>query len=86
MESSISFDESIIPYFLKCVSYLIYSTLVYVGATPEERKYINVDGTVKLEAINESCNNVLKLFGDKYVKEVIKDGKDERKNTTAKVD
>lgn len=64
----------------------IEQKLVYVGATPEERKYINVDGTVKLEAINESCNNVLKLFGDKYVKEVIKDGKDERKNTTAKVD
>lgn len=27
MESSISFDESIIPYFLKSVSYLIYSIL-----------------------------------------------------------
>ena len=27
MESSISFDESSIPYFLKCVSYLIYYIL-----------------------------------------------------------
>lgn len=64
----------------------IEQKLVYVGATPEERKYINVDGTIKLEAINETCNNILELFGDKYINEVIEDGKDERKNTTAKVD
>ena len=64
----------------------IEQKLVYVGATPEERKYINVDGTIKLDAISESCNNVLELFGDKYIKEVIKDGKNEGKNTTAKVD
>ena len=60
--------------------------LVYVGATPEERKFINVDGTIKLDAINETCDNILKLFGDKYISEVIEDGKDEGKNTTAKVD
>lgn len=64
----------------------IEQKLVYVGATQEERKYINVDGTIKLEAINETCNNILELFGDKYINEVIEDGKDERKNTTAKVD
>ena len=64
----------------------IEQKLVYVGATPEERKYINVDGTIKLEAINETCDNILKLFGDKYISEVIEDGKDEGKNTTAKVD
>lgn len=60
--------------------------LIYVGATPEERKYINVDGTIKLEAINETCDNILELFGDKYISEVIEDGKDEGKNTTAKID
>ena len=64
----------------------IEQKLVYVGATEEERKYINVDGTIKLEAINETCDHILELFGDKYVKEVIEDGKDEGKNTTTKVD
>ena len=64
----------------------IEQKLVYVGATPEERKYINVDGTLKLDAINETCDNILKLFGDKYVSEVIEDGKDEGKNTTTEVD
>lgn len=64
----------------------IEQKLVYVGATPEERKYLNVDGTIKLEAINETCDNILELFGDKYISEVIEDGKDEGKNTTAKVD
>ena len=49
----------------------IEQKLVYVGATPEERKYINVDGTLKLDAINETCDNILKLFGDKYVNEVM---------------
>ena len=49
----------------------IEQKLVYVGATPEERKYINVDGTLKLDAINETCDNILKLFGDKYVSEVM---------------
>ena len=48
----------------------IEQKLVYVGATPEERKYINVDGTLKLEAINETCDHILELFGDKYVSEV----------------
>ena len=48
----------------------IEQKLVYVGATPEERKYINVDGTIKLDAINETCDNILELFGDKYVNEV----------------
>lgn len=60
--------------------------LIYVGATPEERKYINVDGTIKLEAINESCDNVLQLFGDKYIKEVITDGKDEGQNAITEID
>lgn len=55
----------------------IEQKLVYVGATPEERKYINVDGSIKLEAINETCDHILDLFGDKYDKEVIEDGKDE---------
>ena len=64
----------------------IEQKLVYVGATPEERKYINVDGTLKLDAINETCDNILKLFGDKYVSEVIEDGKDEGKNTITEVD
>ena len=45
----------------------IEQKLVYVGATPEEHKYINVDDTLKLDAINETCDNILKLFGDKYV-------------------
>ena len=49
----------------------IEQKLVYVGATPEERKYVNVDGTIKLDAINETCDNILKLFGDKYVNEVM---------------
>ena len=61
----------------------IEQKLVYVGATPEERKYINVDGTIKLDAINETCDNILKLFGDKYVKEVIEDGKVEGQDTNA---
>ena len=51
----------------------IEQKLVYVGATPEERKYINVDGTLKLDAINETCDNILKLFGDKYVNNEVKD-------------
>ena len=42
----------------------IEQKLVYVGATPEERKYINVDGTIKLDAINETCDNILKMFGN----------------------
>ena len=49
----------------------IEQKLLYVAATPEERKYINVDGTLKLDAINETCDNILKLFGDKYVNEVM---------------
>ena len=61
----------------------IEQKLVYVGATPEERKYINVDGTLKLDAINETCDNILKLFGDKYVSEVIEDGKVEGQDTNA---
>ena len=42
----------------------IEQKLVYVGATPEERKYVNVDGTIKLDAINETCDNILKMFGN----------------------
>ena len=61
----------------------IEQKLVYVGATKEERKYINVDGTLKLDAINETCDNILKLFGDKYVSEVIEDGKVEGQDTNA---
>ena len=64
----------------------IEQKLVYVGATQEERKYVNVDGTLKLDAINETCDNIVKLFGDKYVSEVIEDGKVEGKNTTETVD
>ena len=59
--------------------------LVYVGATPEERKYINVDGSIKLDAINDMCDGVLALFGDKYVKEVIEDGKNEGQDTVTEV-
>lgn len=64
----------------------IEKKLVYVGATQEERKYLNVDGSLNLDAINETCDHILELFGDKYVSEVIEDGKVEGKNTTAKVD
>lgn len=59
--------------------------LVYVGATPEERKYINVDGSIKLDAINDMCDGVLALFGDKYVKEVIEDGKNEGQDAITEV-
>ena len=57
----------------------IEQKLVYVGATKEERKYLNVDGTLKLEAINETCDNILALFGDKYIekKEDLDNGKNE---------
>lgn len=51
--------------------------LVYVGATQEERQFINVDGSIKLDAINEMCNGVLELFENKYLKEVLEDGKNE---------
>lgn len=59
--------------------------LVYVGATPDERKYINVDGSLKLEAINDMCDGILELFGDKYIKEVVDNGKDERQDTVTEV-
>lgn len=49
----------------------IEKKLVYVGATQEERKYLNVDGTLNLDAVNETCDNILALFGDKYIKEDI---------------
>ena len=55
----------------------IEQKLVYVGATERERQFINVDGSIKLEAINDACDNILALFGDNYVKEVIEDGKNE---------
>ena len=41
--------------------------LVYVGATPEERKYINVDGSIKYDIINETCDHILDLFGDEFI-------------------
>ena len=63
----------------------IEQKLVYVGATEEERKYINVDGSIKLDAINDMCDGVLALFGYKYVKEVIEDGKDEGQDTVTEV-
>ena len=47
----------------------IEQKLVYVGATQEERKYLNVDGTLNLDAVNDTCDNILALFGDKYIKE-----------------
>lgn len=47
----------------------IEKKLVYVGATQEERKYLNVDGTLNLDAINDTCDGILALFGDKYVKD-----------------
>lgn len=60
--------------------------LVYVGATKEERKYLNVDGSLKLEAINETCDNILALFGDKYIKsEVVKNGEIEGEVTVTEV-
>ena len=52
----------------------IEQKLVYVGTTPEERQFVNVDGTVKLDAINNMCDNILALFDDKYESEVIEDG------------
>lgn len=51
--------------------------LIYVGATPAERQYINVDGSLNLEAVNDTCDNILALFGDRYIKEVVHNGKDE---------
>lgn len=63
----------------------IEQKLVYVGATEDERKYINVDGSIKLDAINDMCDGVLALFGDKYVKEVIEDGKNEGQDTVTEV-
>ena len=36
MESSISFDESSIPYFLKCVSYLIYYILASIKSSEKK--------------------------------------------------
>ena len=48
----------------------IEQKLVYIGATPEERKFINVDGTIKLDKIKECCDNVSQLFEDKNVSEV----------------
>lgn len=47
----------------------IEKKLVYVGATQEERKYLNVDGSLNLDAINDTCDGILALFGDKYIKE-----------------
>lgn len=55
----------------------IEQKLVYVGATQEERQFINVDGSIKLDAINEMCDGVLELFENKYLKEVLEDGKNE---------
>ena len=43
--------------------------LVYVGATPEERKYLNIDGSINYDAINDTCDHVLELFGNKYIKD-----------------
>lgn len=40
--------------------------LVYVGATPDERRFLNVDGSLNLDAVNDSCDRILELFGDKY--------------------
>lgn len=48
----------------------IEQKLVYVGATPEERKYLNIDGSINYDAINDTCEHILELFGDKYVSEV----------------
>lgn len=43
--------------------------LIYVGATEEERKFLNVDGTLNYDAINDNCEKVLALFGNKYMTE-----------------
>lgn len=43
--------------------------LVYVGATPDERRFLNVDGSLNLDAVNDSCDRILELFGDKYAEE-----------------
>lgn len=43
--------------------------LIYVGATEEERKFLNVDGTLNYCAINDNCDKVIALFGDKYMTE-----------------
>lgn len=40
--------------------------LIYVGATPDERRFLNVDGSLNLDAVNDSCDKILELFGDKY--------------------
>lgn len=43
--------------------------LIYVGATSEERKFLNVDGSLNVDAVNDSCDNVLGLFGTEYMEE-----------------
>ena len=56
--------------------------LIYVGATQEERKFLNIDGTLNLNAINDSCDRVLALFGDKYVTDAV--GLEEVNNNASK--
>lgn len=35
--------------------------LVYVGATQEERKYLNIDGSLKLDVIDGMCDHILQI-------------------------
>lgn len=45
----------------------IEEKLVYVCATPEERKYLNIDGSINYDAINETCERILDLFGYEFI-------------------
>lgn len=40
----------------------IEEKLVYVGATQEERKFLNIDGSLDFDAINDSCDKIIELF------------------------
>ena len=44
--------------------------LNYVGATQEEREFLNADGTVNYESIIDKCNRVIDLFEDKYREDI----------------
>lgn len=44
--------------------------LNYVGATQEEREFLNADGTVNYGNIIDNCNRVIDLFEDKYKEDI----------------
>lgn len=42
----------------------IEEKLIYVGATQEERKFLNTDGSLNFDAINDNCDKIIELFGE----------------------